>query len=208
MLPALAFLGHNAAYLLVGFLCLFWLKGEEDKSEAATLQKHSRVGYHIAALFFFLLFLDNLLRRIEGGGWEGFWLCSGRLEVVVLLGHSVWLHLAVVDGVAVGACAGDSRAYLMTRNGELRILTAEASKNRLGSGRAEAFPLRHTFASGETLLLLSDGTWTPLNPYLLKKTVVSAMGKHFSEVPLAILVVARKSGRADDMTAVVLRITK
>src|SRR5260370_40968672 len=76
MLPALAFLGHNAAYLLVGFLCLFWLKGEEDESEAARLQKHSRVGYHIAALFFFLLFLDNLLRRIEGGGWEGFWPCS------------------------------------------------------------------------------------------------------------------------------------
>ena len=86
MLPALAFLGHNAAYLLVGFLYLFWLKREEDDGEAARLQKHSRVGYNIAALFFFFLFLDNLLRRIEGGGWEGFWPCSGRLEVVVLFG--------------------------------------------------------------------------------------------------------------------------
>src|ERR1700682_4754830 len=86
MLPALAFLGHNAAYLLVGFLYLFWLKREENEGEAARLQKHSRVGYNIAALFFFFLFLDNLLRRIEGGGWEGFRPCSGRLEVVVLFG--------------------------------------------------------------------------------------------------------------------------
>ena len=84
MLPAYTFLGHNAAYLLVGFLCLFWLKGEEDEGEAARLQKHPRVGYNLAALFFFFLFLDNLLRRIEGGGWAGFWPCSGRLEVVVL----------------------------------------------------------------------------------------------------------------------------
>ena len=68
MLPALAFLGHNAAYLLVGFLYLFWLKREENEGEAARLQKHSRVGYNIAALFFFFLFLDNLSRRIEGGG--------------------------------------------------------------------------------------------------------------------------------------------
>ena len=57
MLPALAFLGHNAAYLLVGFLYLFWLKREEDEGEAARLQKHFRVGYNIAALFFFFLFL-------------------------------------------------------------------------------------------------------------------------------------------------------
>ena len=45
MLPALAFLGRNAAYLLVGFLYLFWLRREEDEGEAARLQKHSRVGY-------------------------------------------------------------------------------------------------------------------------------------------------------------------
>jgi hypothetical protein len=30
--------------------------------------------------------LDNLLRRIEGQGWKGFWPCSGRFEVVVLFG--------------------------------------------------------------------------------------------------------------------------
>src|SRR5437868_4082556 len=68
------------------FPCFCWLKQEEDEEEPTTVQKHSREGYNIAALLFFFLFLDNLLRRVEGQAWEGFWLCSGRLEVVVLFG--------------------------------------------------------------------------------------------------------------------------
>ena len=84
MLPFLAFLGHNAVYLLTGFLCFCWLKHEDGEEEPATVQKHSREGYNIAALFF--LFLDNLMRRVEGQGWKGFWPCSGRFEVVVLFG--------------------------------------------------------------------------------------------------------------------------
>jgi hypothetical protein len=86
MLPFLAFLGHNAVYLLAGFPCFCWLKHEEDEEEPTTVQKHSREGYNIAALLFFFLFLDNLLRRIEGQGWRGFWPRSGRFEVVVLFG--------------------------------------------------------------------------------------------------------------------------
>ena len=66
--------------------CFCWLKQEEDEEEPTTVQKHSREGYNIAALLFFFLFLDNLLRRVEGQAWKGFWLCSGRLEVVVLFG--------------------------------------------------------------------------------------------------------------------------
>src|SRR6266700_871932 len=85
MLPFLAFFRHNAVYL-AGFLCFCWLKQEEDEEELTTVQKHSRAGYNIAALLFFFLFLDNLLRRVEGQGWKGFWPCSGRLEVVVLFG--------------------------------------------------------------------------------------------------------------------------
>ena len=82
MLPLLAFLGHNALYVLVGLICFRWLTREAE--ESITADKHSRVGYNIAALLFFFLFLDNLLRREEGQGWGGFWPCSGRLEVVVL----------------------------------------------------------------------------------------------------------------------------
>ena len=50
------------------------------------MQKHSREGCNIAALLFFFLFLDNLLRHVEGQGWKGFWPCSGSFEVVVLFG--------------------------------------------------------------------------------------------------------------------------
>src|SRR5436309_6888122 len=85
MLPFLAFLGHNAVYL-AGFLRFCWLKQEEDEEELTTVQKHSREGYNIAALLFFFLFLDMLLRGVEGQAWKGFWLCSGRLEVVVVAG--------------------------------------------------------------------------------------------------------------------------
>src|SRR6266571_3169485 len=75
--------GPQRGVSLAGFLCFCWLKQEEDEEELTTVQKHSREGYNLAALLFFFLFLDNLLRRAEGQGWKGFWLCSGRFEVVV-----------------------------------------------------------------------------------------------------------------------------
>jgi len=43
-------------------------------------------------------------------------------------------------------------------------------------------------------------------PYLLQKSVMAAAARHFSEVPQAILDAAGRTGRADDMTAVVLRL--
>src|SRR5207253_4952392 len=71
ILPFLAFLGHNAVHVLVGFLCFYWLK-HEDEEESTKVQEHSREGYNIAALLFFFLFLDNLLRRVEGQSSEEF----------------------------------------------------------------------------------------------------------------------------------------
>jgi len=86
MLPLLAFLGNNAVYALAGLLCLCWLKHDEEEEESATAEKYSRDGFILAALLFFFLFSDNLLRHVEGQGWKGFWLCSGRFEVVALYG--------------------------------------------------------------------------------------------------------------------------
>jgi hypothetical protein len=63
MLPLLAFLGHNLLYVLVGLLCFRWLKHDEEDSPP--VDEHSRDGYKIAALLFFFLFLDNLLRHVE-----------------------------------------------------------------------------------------------------------------------------------------------
>ena len=101
---------------------------------------------------------------------------------------------------------GDSRAYLLDCNGELRILSEGADKRRLGSGSAVAFPITHTQLAGETLLLLSDGVWTVLGGYLLRETVMAARMKNFTDVPTVIIEAAGKNGRSDDMTAVCLRV--
>lgn len=120
--------------------------------------------------------------------------------------QSTFLAVAIVGSEAIGACAGDSRAYLVNREGQTKILTDGAAKHRLGSGQAQAFPIRHTLGAGAVLLLLSDGAWTPLSPYLLQKAVAGAAARHFSEVPQAILQAAGRTGRADDMTTVAVRI--
>src|SRR5260370_39266786 len=91
-LPFLAFLGHNAVYLLAGFLCFCWLKHEEGEEAPTTVKTHSREGYNLATLLFLFLFSDSLSRGVEGQGWKGFWPCSGRFEVVDLFG--MWSPVA------------------------------------------------------------------------------------------------------------------
>ena len=61
MLPLLAILGHNALYILTALISFRWLK--DDEEESTTADEHSRISYNIAALLFFFLFLDNLLRH-------------------------------------------------------------------------------------------------------------------------------------------------
>jgi len=101
MLPLLAFLGHNALYILTGLLCFRWLKHPEE--ESTTAAKHSREGYNIAALLFFFLFLDNLLRRVEGQAWSGFWPCSGGFEVMILyVALSLLSHFAYWSRIVTG----------------------------------------------------------------------------------------------------------
>ncbi len=107
-----------------------------------------------------------------------------------------------------GTCVGDSRAYLINREGQCRIVTDAAAKHRLGSGQAQPFPVRLTLGAGDILLLLSDGAWAPLNLYALQRTVMSAVVRHFADVPAAILDAAGRTGRADDMTAVAMRLAR
>ena len=47
MLPFLAFVGHNAVYLLAGFLCFCWLKHEEDEEEGT----YHRADHHFRSDF-------------------------------------------------------------------------------------------------------------------------------------------------------------
>lgn len=89
LLPCWVMLGHTASYLLVGFLCLFAVRygGEGEQDEEPAKVQNDRIFYQLASLVFVLISMDNLLRWLERGAnsyW--FWLCSGRMAMVVLLG--------------------------------------------------------------------------------------------------------------------------
>jgi serine/threonine protein phosphatase PrpC len=156
-------------------------------------------------LLFGALYKKATSQRIADNGTWADWIKV--LDSSLLDGpQSTFVGVAVLEHMAVGACVGNSRAYLLDRNGECRILSEGAAHARLGSGNAEAFPVRQALKTGETLLLLSDGVWTPLTPSLLKKAVTSVEGSRFSAVPQAILDAASRAGRPDDMTAVALRL--
>jgi hypothetical protein len=87
MLPLGVFLGHNATYILVGFICLFFVRSREDQEAEEQLidETNLLLGYRFAAMLFSLIFLDNLLRWIDGRGDSNwFCLCSVKLEILIL----------------------------------------------------------------------------------------------------------------------------
>ncbi|MFY9529067.1 MAG: PP2C family serine/threonine-protein phosphatase [Candidatus Acidiferrales bacterium] len=55
-------------------------------------------------------------------------------------------------------------------------------------------------------MLVSDGVWLNLTPASLNEIVLRVGARTFSEVPNAVLEAARRTGTADDMTAVALRL--
>jgi serine/threonine protein phosphatase PrpC len=113
---------------------------------------------------------------------------------------------AVLGNQVVGVVVGDSRGYVVPLDGPTDLATSNASKARLGSGEAEALPWRVILRPRDVVVLLSDGAWGPLGTGGVEKAVRSAVLKHFSEVPQTLLDSAAKRGRADDMTAVALRL--
>jgi hypothetical protein len=86
LLPLWVILAHNAVYITVG---LVWISFAERRSGEEATIRHDRdfYGYQWGAMLFVLLFLDNLLKRMEGTGnavW--FWLSSGRMELIFVFG--------------------------------------------------------------------------------------------------------------------------
>ena len=120
--------------------------------------------------------------------------------------QSTFIALAILENKIVGTCVGDSRMYRMSRDGQLNILTEGASKFRLGSGRVNPYPIHLPVNRGDTFLLMSDGAWTPLNLFMMKRVISTSATQHFSELPSNVLAEAGKAGRADDMTVVALKI--
>jgi hypothetical protein len=64
LLPFWVFLGHNATYVLVGFICLFFAKYGEDaeEEEPPIVETNLLQCYRFASMLFSLIFMDNLLR--------------------------------------------------------------------------------------------------------------------------------------------------
>ena len=165
---------------------------------------------HRIARFFKAIIKDQASKVGDLNAWVG-WV---RLMDSQLLGgtQSTFVGVAVSDidkGLVVGAYAGNSRAYVVGEDG-VRLVTAESSPGRLGSGHAQAKTFSLKLRPYDILLLMSDGAWVPFgSTYLLRKAVTSALGRHFSEVPQAILDTATPTGEpADDMTVVAMRLRR
>jgi serine/threonine protein phosphatase PrpC len=163
---------------------------------------------HRVARFFKTLLRDQLAKVGDPAAWAG-WI---KLMDSFLLGgnQSTFVGLAVPDPkspVVVGAYAGNSRIYRIGEDG-VKIITFEPSPERLGSGRTVARTFSSKLGPYDILLLMSDGAWLPFgSTYLLRKAAMSAMTKHFSEVPQAVLDAAMMpGGPGDDMTVVAIRI--
>ena len=101
LLPVWVVLGHNLLYITIGFVWLSFADDGTTEEEIAIRQDHHPYRYQPAAMLCFLIFADNLLRRIEGPDettWS--WLTSGRWELIFVFGVlSVVCQLLFWSGV-------------------------------------------------------------------------------------------------------------
>ena len=107
LIPLWAVLGHNALYITVGFVWLFFADDVAAGEEVTIRQDDGPYSYQLAAMLCFFVFADNLLGRIEGPGetmW--LWLRSGRWELIFVSGTlSVVCQLLFWSGILrTGKC--------------------------------------------------------------------------------------------------------
>jgi len=137
------------------------------------------------------------------------WATWAKILDSALLGgpQSTLVSVAVIGQRVVGCCAGDSRLYRVIADGTIQILTEEAPRFRLGSGLVDPFPIHSPFQPGDSLLLMSDGAWTPLGVPTIQRVLAKSATSHFSDFPSALLEEAGKKGCADDMTVIALKMS-
>jgi serine/threonine protein phosphatase PrpC len=149
-------------------------------------------------------------RQIESGALDvnrfPAWSSWLRSMDAALLGGSqtTFVGVTVVGNRLLGAYAGDSRAFLVNEHG-CRLLN-ESPGHRLGSGEAEPRPIHEELRSGDVVLLMSDGAWSPLGLSAIHRVVVCGTLRHFADLPPDVLEAAARKGRADDMTVIAMRV--
>ena len=89
LLPIGLFVGFTVTHIVVVFIYLSFAHIPErpDGDEAEILEPHAIKAHYTAAMFFFVIFGDNMVRWIEGGETSHwFWLFSGKGEVLTAFG--------------------------------------------------------------------------------------------------------------------------
>jgi len=89
MLPFGLFVGFNITNIVVAFIYLSFAQIPErpDGDEAEVLEPHTINAHYVAAMLFFVVFGDNVVRWIEGSeASQWFWLFSGKIEAFVVFG--------------------------------------------------------------------------------------------------------------------------
>ena len=106
MLPVGLVVGFTVTNMVVAFIYLSFAHIPErpDGDEAELLEPHTINVHYIAAMLFFVVFGDNVVRRIDGSETSyWFWLMSGKVEVLAAFGvlsvlalFAYWLRLGRV----------------------------------------------------------------------------------------------------------------
>ena len=89
LLPLGLFVGFNVTNIVVAFIYLTFAHIPErpDGDEAEVLEPHEINVHYVAAMLFFVVFGDNVVRWIDGSETSyWFWLLSGKLEVLAAFG--------------------------------------------------------------------------------------------------------------------------
>ena len=89
MLPLGLFIGFNFTNIVVAFIYLSFAHIPErpDGDEADVLEPHTINAHYVAAMLFFIVFGDNVVRWIEGSETSHwFWLLSGKVEALAVFG--------------------------------------------------------------------------------------------------------------------------
>ncbi len=89
MLPLGIIVGFNVTNMVVAFIYLSFAHIPErpDGDEAEVLEPHTLDAHYVAAMIFFVVFGDNLVRWIEGSETSHwFWLFSGKIEALAVFG--------------------------------------------------------------------------------------------------------------------------
>jgi len=106
ILPVGLIVGFNLTNMVVAFIYLSFAHIPErpDGDEAEVLEPHEINVHYVAAMLFFVVFGDNVVRWIDGSETSyWFWLFSGDVEVLALFGalsvlalFSYWSNLGRV----------------------------------------------------------------------------------------------------------------